>query len=117
MKNLIEVTGIEVFAYHGCMDEEGLLGGKYIVDIVLSTDFSKSAETDELIDTIDYVAVRTIVIEEMAIRSKLIEHVAHRIITRFKKEFKTLITATVKVRKQSPPIQGLVKEVAVIIEG
>ena len=44
MKNLIEVTGIEVFAYHGCMDEEALLGGKYIVDIVLSTDFTKSAE-------------------------------------------------------------------------
>jgi 7,8-dihydroneopterin aldolase/epimerase/oxygenase len=107
MKNLIEVTGIEVFAYHGCMDEEALLGGKYIVDIVLSTDFTKSAESDELIDTIDYVAVRNIVVEEMAIRSKLIEHVA----------FPTLITASVKVRKQSPPIQGLVKEVAVIIEG
>ena len=117
MKNLIEVTGIEVFAYHGCMDEEALLGGKYIVDIVLSTDFTKSAESDELIDTIDYVAVRNIVVEEMAIRSKLIEHVANRILMRFKSDFPTLITARVKVRKQSPPIQGLVKEVAVIIEG
>lgn len=117
MKNSIEVTGIEVFAYHGCMDEEGLLGGKYIVDITLNTDFSKSAASDELIDTIDYVAVRNIVVEEMAIRSKLIEHVANRILVRFKNEFKTLITARVKVRKQSPPIQGLVKEVAVIIEG
>jgi len=117
MKNLIEVTGIEVFAYHGCMDEESVLGGKYIVDVILSTDFSKSAASDELVDTIDYVQVRNIVVEEMLIRSKLIEHVAHRILTRFKAEFPTLITGNVKVRKLGPPIQGVVKEVAVVIEG
>jgi len=117
MKNLIEVTGIELFAYHGCMDEESVLGGKYIVDIILNTDFTKSAETDHLVDTIDYVDVRNIVVEEMAIRSKLIEHVAYRIMTRFKAEFKTLITANIKVRKLGPPIQGVVKEVAVVIEG
>ncbi|WP_066758755.1 dihydroneopterin aldolase [Crocinitomix algicola] len=117
MINKIEVSGIEVFAYHGCMNEESVLGGKYIVDTLLKTDFSKSAETDELADTIDYVQVRNIVVEEMAIRSKLIEHVAHRIITRFQKEFPSLIKAKVKVRKLNPPIQGVVKEVAVIIEG
>ncbi len=117
MKNLIEVTGIELYAYHGCMDEEAVLGGKYIVDVALSTNFTKSAQTDDLIDTIDYVAIRNIVVEEMAIRSKLIEHVAYRIITRFKAEFDSLITATVKVRKLSVPIQGVVKEVAVVIEG
>jgi dihydroneopterin aldolase len=117
MRNLIEVTGIELYAYHGCMGEESVLGGKYIVDVVLTTDFTKSAETDQLIDTIDYVAVRNIVVEEMAIRSKLIEHVAHRILTRFKTEFTSLILANVKVRKLNPPIQGVVKEVAVVIEG
>ncbi len=117
MINMIEVTGIEVFAYHGCMEEEGRLGGKYIIDVALTTDFMKSAETDELIDTIDYVAVRTIVVEEMAIRSKLIEHVANRILSRFKAEFNTLISGSVKVRKLNPPIEGLVKEVAVIITG
>lgn len=117
MKNLIEVTGIELYAYHGCMGEEAVLGGKYIVDIILKTDFTKSAQTDKLIDTIDYVAVRNIVVEEMAIRSKLIEHVAYRILTRFKNEFKSLDTANIKVRKLNPPIQGVVKEVAVVIEG
>lgn len=117
MKNLIEVTGIQLYAYHGCMGEEAVLGGKYIVDITLTTDFTKSAQTDKLVDTIDYVAVRNIVVEEMAIRSKLIEHVAYRILTRFKTDFSTLITANIKVRKLNPPIQGVVKEVAVVIEG
>lgn len=117
MKNLIEVTGIELYAYHGCMNEESILGGKYIVDVILSTDFILSAKTDDLTDTIDYVTIRNIVVEEMQIRSKLIEHVGYRILQRFKQEFTSLIKATIKVRKLNPPIQGVVKEVAIIIEG
>jgi dihydroneopterin aldolase len=117
MINQIEVSGIEIYAYHGCMNEESLLGGKYIVDVVLTTDFSQSAKTDELIDTIDYVQVRNIVVTQMAVRSKLIEHVGYRIMEQFKKEFSTLIKSKITVRKLNPPIQGLVKEVAIIIEG
>lgn len=116
MKHIVEVDGIQCFSYHGCMGEEAILGGKYIVDVSLTTDFRKAAATDELIDTIDYVRVKEIVEEEMAIRSKLIEHVGQRIVNKFKAEFKTLITARVKVRKLNPPIQGFVKEVAIIIE-
>lgn len=116
MKHIVEVEGIQCFSYHGCMGEEAVLGGKYIVDVSLTTDFSKAAATDELIDTIDYVRVKEIVEEEMAIRSKLIEHVGQRIVNKFTAEFKTLITARVKVRKLNPPIQGFVKEVAIIIE-
>jgi dihydroneopterin aldolase len=114
--HIIEVEGIQCFSYHGCMREESILGGKYIVDVSLTTDFTKSAQTDELIDTIDYVRIKEIVEEEMNIRSKLIEHVGQRIVNRFKAEFDNLIKSRVKVRKLNPPIKGFVKEVAIIIE-
>ncbi|MBL7899057.1 MAG: dihydroneopterin aldolase [Crocinitomicaceae bacterium] len=117
MINEVEVSGIEVFAYHGCMDEEARLGGKFIVDVVITTDFMKAAQTDALIDTIDYVRMREIVVEEMGIRSKLIEHVGYRILNRFRSEFKNMIKARIKVRKLNPPIKGTVKEVAITIEG
>lgn len=117
MKNTVEVSGIEVFAYHGCMDEEGRLGGKFIVDIRLETDFMTAARTDQLSDTIDYVRIREIVVEEMAIRSKLIEHVGYRILKRFQQEFPLLISSWIKVRKINPPIKGTVSEVAVVLEG
>ena len=116
MKNLVEVNGIEIFAYHGCMDEEAKLGGKYIVDVEIETNFLKAAESDKLIDTIDYVDIRRIVVEEMAIRSKLIEHVGYRIQERFRAEFTNMIKSRVKVRKINPPIEGVVKEVAIVIE-
>ena len=67
------------------------------------------------IDLGSYIG-KEIVEEEMAIRSKLIEHAGQRIINKFKAEFPTLITARVKVRKLNPPIKGFVKEVAIIIE-
>ena len=117
MINEVEVSGIEVFAYHGCMDEEARLGGKFIVDVVITTDFMKATQTDALIDTIDYVRMREIVVEEMGIRSKLIEHVGYRILNRFRSEFKNMIKARIKVRKLNPPIKGTVKEVAITIEG
>ncbi len=114
--HIVEVSGIECYAYHGCMTEESVLGGKYIVDIAIETDFSKAAETDELIDTLDYVRIKEIVDEEMSIRSKLFEHVGQRIFKRFKAEFEGLIEATIKIRKLNPPIKGTVKEVAVVIK-
>ena len=114
--HLVEVVGIECYAYHGCMHEESILGGKYIVDIIIETDFSKAAHSDELIDTIDYVRIKEIVTTEMAIRSKLIEHVGQRITNQFKSEFPGLIESTVRIRKLNPPIQGTVKEVAIVIK-
>lgn len=116
MKHTIEVNGIKLYAFHGCMPEEGRIGGHYIVDIRMTTDFSSAAKTDELDETIDYVDVNKIVKEEMAIRSKLIEHVGQRIVNRIRKEVGNVERLRVKVTKLAPPINGDVNNVAIIIE-
>lgn len=116
MKHTIEVNGIKLYAFHGCLPEEGKIGGNYVVDVTLTTDFSKAAKTDELIETIDYVDINLIVKEEMAIRSKLIEHVGQRIYDRIYKEIQNIEKLKVKVTKISPPINGDVNDVAIIIE-
>lgn len=117
MIHTIEVNGIKLYAYHGCLPEEGKVGGNYIVDVSLKTDFGSAAISDELDQTIDYVDVNLIVKEEMAIRSKLIEHVGQRIVNRIKTEVKGVISMKVKVTKICPPINGDVDNVAIIIEG
>lgn len=117
MKHTIEVNGIKLYAFHGCLVEESKIGGHYTVDVSITTDFSKSFETDELEDTVDYVAINRIVAEEMSIRSKLIEHVGYRIHQKLKQEIKGVIHSKVKVIKHTPPIGGDVKDVAIIIEG
>jgi dihydroneopterin aldolase len=117
MKHKIEVNGIKLYAFHGCLEEEARIGGHYVVDVTISTDFSLAAETDDLSKTVDYVAVNAIVNKEMAIRSKLIEHVGQRIFSRIKNEMKGVSELSVKITKISPPINGDVSNVAILIEG
>ena len=112
----IEVNNIRLYAFHGCLPEEGKIGGEYAVDVKLTTDFSKATESDDLAHTVDYVLINKIVAEEMAIRSKLIEQVGQRIVNRIKKEAKGIQSLFVKIIKHAPPINGDVANVAIIIE-
>ncbi len=116
MKHTIEVNGIKIYAFHGCLPEEEKIGGHYVVDVMLNTNFHEAALTDELSKTVDYVLINHIVKEEMAIRSKLIEQVGQRIVDRIKREAKGIEFLRVKVTKLTPPINGDVDNVAIIIE-
>ena len=111
----ILVEGIKIYAYHGCLKEESVIGGNYVVDVVLDADFSKPSKSDNLKDTLDYVTVHEIVKKEMAVPSKLIEHVANRILHKLKKEFPKVLSLEVKVTKLNPPIPGEVEKVSVVI--
>lgn len=112
---IIKVNNIKLYAYHGCLDEEAKIGSAYRVDVIVEADLKKSAKTDELADTVDYVHLNHVVKEEMAIRSKLLEEVAQRILERFFRELKMLQKATVSVSKINPPIGGNVEEVVIIL--
>ena len=110
---VITVSGIKLYAYHGCMHEEAKIGSAYEVDVLLEADFSGAAMTDDLTQTVDYVAVNKIVTEEMAIRSKLLEHVAKRIIDKLSNNHPEIVTIEVSVAKLNPPIDGNVDRVVV----
>lgn len=112
---IIKVNNIKLYAFHGCLDEEAKIGSWYRVDVEVKANLKKSAKTDELSDTVDYVHLNHIVKEEMLIRSKLLEEVAQRILDRFFKEIRMLKKATVAVSKINPPIGGNVEEVVVIL--
>jgi dihydroneopterin aldolase len=112
---IIQVNNIKLYAFHGCLEEEEKIGSDYRVDVAIKADLKKSAKTDELIDTVDYVHLNHIVKEEMAIRSKLLEEVAQRILDRFFKELRMIRKAKISVAKINPPIGGNVQEVVIIL--
>jgi len=109
----IRVTNIRVYAYHGCLKAETRIGSEYRVDIEIQADLTKSAETDRLEDTVDYVYLNHVVKEEMVIASKLLETVCERILQRFLEESPMIEKATVAVSKLNPPIGGDVEMVSV----
>lgn len=117
MKHKVEVNGIKLYAYHGCLPEEASIGGNYIVDVTVVTDFTEAMHQDDLSKTVDYVDINRIVKREMAVRSRLIEHVGQRILSAIKNEISGVEKMHIKVTKLTPPINGDVDNVAIIIEG
>mgnify|MGYP001794079345 CR=1 FL=1 len=109
----IKLKNIRVYAYHGCLDEEGHIGSDYVVNLKVKADLTEASKSDSLTDTVDYVHLQTIVREEMAIRSKLLEHVAQRIMDSVLTKVQMVKHVEVIVAKKNPPIGGDVAEVSV----
>jgi dihydroneopterin aldolase len=116
MTNEINIEGIKLYAYHGCLDEESRIGGNYIVDVYISTDFKEAAKTDDLTKTIDYCTIYEISKKEMSIRSKLIEQVGYRIFEKIKSEFHNIHSLKVVITKLLPPMNGNVEKVSIAIK-
>ena len=112
----IILENIRIYSNHGCLDEEALIGSDYVVDLEIDADLSKSAQTDELEDTVDYVHLNKIVKEEVSIRSKLLEKVADRVLQRVGNEIPMVSYAKIKLSKMNPPIGGNVEKVSIILE-
>ena len=113
---LITVEGIKVFAYHGHLPEEEVLGGHFIVNVWVTADTFEVEKTDDLNDTVDYAKIIAIVKEQMAIRSDMIEHPAKRIgdaILALNKVQKV----KVEVEKIQPPIDASFGKISVTIKG
>ncbi len=110
---IIKLQNIRIHTNHGCLVEESKIGSDYKVDLTVKANLSKSSASDELADTVDYVHLNIIVKEEMAIRSKLLEHVAERILIRIFKEIDLVTEATIEVSKINPPISGDVEMVTI----
>ncbi|MEE9361924.1 MAG: dihydroneopterin aldolase [Cellulophaga sp.] len=112
----IKVNTIKVYAYHGCLEEESIIGSNYSVDITVNANLKKASISDNLLDTVDYVHINHIVKQEMLIKSKLLEHVAKRIVDRIFLEIKMVTKIKISVAKINPPIGGDVKTVTVCLK-
>jgi 7,8-dihydroneopterin aldolase/epimerase/oxygenase len=111
----ITVDNIRLMAYHGCLPEEKNIGTEYRTDVCVWADYSASYTSDALSDTIDYVAITEIVCREMAIPSKLIEHVGNRIMNALFKMDPRIEIVELKLTKMRPPVHANVESVSVII--
>lgn len=111
----IRLKNIKIYAFHGCLVEEGKIGSDYLVNLSVKADLTQAANTDTLSDTVDYVHLQKIVKKEMRTPSKLLEHVGQRIINAVFKEIPLVNSVKVKVAKVNPPIGGDVEEVSVVM--
>ena len=100
----ILLRDLTIYAYHGCFSEERKIGTEYKLDVWVEGDFSFAEKTDDLSTTVDYVQLSDIVKREMSIPSKLIEHVADRILEKILSTFPEIQLAGLVVKKSNPPM-------------
>ena len=104
---------MKFYAFHGVLPQENLVGAYYYVDLKLKTDFTHAAETDELEGTVSYADIFTVVKEEMAIPSKLLEHVCQRIASRILEDFPAIEAIDIRLYKENPPMGACAQNIGV----
>lgn len=112
--SFIRVLGAEAYARHGVTDAERAIGGRYSFDLEIETNIAIAAATDHVVDTINYESAYRIA-HDILIGSnrRLLESLVVEIARTLLNSFPTAQAATVRLRKLSAPIDGVLRAVEV----
>ena len=116
MTGIIEIEGMEFFAYHGCFEAEQVVGNKFIVYACLHYACDCPAESDNIGDALSYQTAYEIIAVEMMKRSHLLEHVGLRMLDALYAAFPQLLYAKIKISKMNPPLGGQIRCTSVTLE-
>nr|MBD3621709.1 dihydroneopterin aldolase [Sunxiuqinia sp.] len=111
----IDLEGLEFFAYHGHYPIEKEVGNRFILNVSIQTNCDAAGKSDRLEDALDYQKVYSLIKQEMAIPSDLLEHVATRILDKLHAELPAIDKAWVKISKMNPPMGGQIEKVSVTL--
>lgn len=99
--------GLTFYGTHGVNPEETELGQRFGVDVSMWVDMSDAAASDKLEDTVSYSAVYKLIRKEVEGKpSKLLEHLAGRLVDVILSHDKRIARVRVKVTKLNPPLRG-----------
>lgn len=101
----INIKNLEVFARHGVLPEENVLGQKFLISTSLYMDLSGAGKTDDIVKTLDYAeicrAIKSFVENNTF---KLIETVAERLAAMLLTKYHPLQRVWLEVKKPWAPI-------------
>ncbi len=103
------------FAYHGVAPTEKLQGQRFFVDVDLYLDLAEAGRRDDIHQTVDYEGVfRTVKDHVEGKRFHIIEALADTVARTLLEEF-PVESVTIRVRKPSVPLQGILDHTEVEI--
>lgn len=103
--DLIELTGLTFYGYHGAFPEEQRLGQRFVVDLRLGLDLADAGATDDLALTVDYGRVTgTVKAIVEGPPFKLIEALAEALAVAILDGYPLVEEARVRVAKPSAPV-------------
>ena len=100
----IYLDEVRFYAFHGVMPQETQVGGEFVVSLRVGYPIQAAMETDDVADTLNYAELFQLVKQQMEIPSKLIEHVAGRIVKAIQQQFPQVSIIHLKITKKNPPM-------------
>lgn len=100
----IFLKNICCYAYHGVAPQENIIGNEYIIHLKMKVNISRAMQTDDVENTVNYAEIHEAVKAEMAIPSKLLEHVSGRIVKKLFEKFPDIEEIELRLSKRNPPI-------------
>ncbi len=113
----IFVEALDLYAYHGHFAEEGRLGQRFVIDLVLDCDLRVSSVSDDLADTVDYGEVVGLVTRTFSARRfNLLEAAARALADAILAQYPAVTKVAVALRKPAPPIPGRMDAVGIRLD-
>lgn len=105
----IRISGISGFGFHGVYPEERRVGQRFLADLILYTDLSAPARSDDVKDATDYSRVipdvkRVLEGEPV----NLIETLADRVVAEVLKNYPLVESVEVTIFKPEAPVEAAV---------
>ncbi|MFH2142260.1 MAG: dihydroneopterin aldolase [Bacteroidota bacterium] len=111
---LIQIEGMEFYAYHGHYEEERIVGNRFLLDVSIETDLISASETDKIENAVNYLTIYQIIKGEMQRKkSHLLENIGKRILDSLYDNFNNINNITLKISKLNPPLGGQVEKVSI----
>jgi dihydroneopterin aldolase len=112
----IFIEGIKFHGFHGLTRLERKVGVRLAVDVYLETSLAASGASDDVKDTVDYRKIhQRILTLGRETSHKLLESFATMVIEDLFRRFNGTDRITMKVRKETPVLDGIVDSVGVEI--
>src|SRR5688572_26881582 len=112
--SIIRVIGAEIYARHGVGEAERSIGGRYSFDLEIEADITAAAVSDTLADTVNYEEAYIIARDILTgTNRRLLESLVVEIANALLARYAVAMSVTVRLRKLSVPIDGVVKAVEV----
>ncbi len=112
----IIINDLEVYAFHGLFKEENILGQKFLISLILHSDFLQASKNDNTAKLLDYAEVCKFTEDSFKKNQfKLIETCAEYVASEILKNFETVNMVEVTVKKPWAPIGCHLDYVAVNI--
>ena len=104
IESYIFINDLRLYAFHGVLPQERRVGGEYSVTLRVHYNITRVMDTDNVADTLNYAELCQLVKREMAVPSRLLEHVAGRIAHAVFGSFPQATALDLWLTKLNPPM-------------